>query len=265
MNKFIILGVARSGTSNLSACLGNGILSEKIVQEPFLFTSGDRDHYSVLKNEQDKRARGLLGGYYSQNVWPKNCKDAFDFLDALYCNFTGIKHIITSSGAFLNRMIIEYAVHNNIKIIFQSRKSLLDCSISDQLTHVTGVIQWSKDGKSKVDNSEYQPIDLTKILSVADVWYAKIDQCKFWMRLYKPEVKYLRYEETFMDNLPKKLAIISDLCEFLGISFSDLDYNWVKYHYLENKKLNTSKNLEKIPNYREFLKLKEEYDRIFVG
>ena len=85
------------------------------------------------------------------------------------------------------------------------------------------------------------------------------------MSLYKPEVKYLRYEETFMDSLPKKLAIISDLCEFLGISFSDLDYNWVKYHYLENKKLNTSKNLEKIPNYREFLKLKEEYDRIFVG
>ena len=265
MNKFIILGVARSGTSNLSACLGNGILSEQIVQEPFSFDSGDRDHYSILKNEQDKRVGGLMGSYYSHSVWPKNRKDAVDFLDALYCNFTGVKHIITSCGAYLNRTIVEYAVRNNIKIIFQSRKSLLDCSISDQLTKITGIIQWSKEGKSKVDDAEYQPIDLKEILAVADVWCSKIDQCKFWMSLYKPEVKYLRYEETFMDNLPKKLAIISDLCEFLGISFSDLDYTWVKYHYLENKKLNTSKNLEKIPNYKEFLKLKEEYDGVFVG
>ena len=57
--------MARSGTANLAAVLSNGILEQKVVQEPFSKISGDVERFkwlSELQREFGFLDEGVLAG-----------------------------------------------------------------------------------------------------------------------------------------------------------------------------------------------------------
>ena len=84
--------MARSGTTNLAAALSNGILEQKVVQEPFSKISGDVERFKWLRELQSEFGfldENILAG--SDCVFPLGQQGVDSFVGKLYEKNVGTK------------------------------------------------------------------------------------------------------------------------------------------------------------------------------
>ena len=178
MDNFIIFVLGRSGTTNLSGALSNGIWNEKVIEEPFIVRGPEAVNFKHLRRVQSQFGVSTFPDHVFSGkigLYLKGKKDVYSFCDFLYEKWHGIKHVFSSVPNTINIPLINYLAEKNIKILFLRRKDILESALSSHLINQTGIMAWSKENKKYVNKFNYQPIDCDRILETADVMYDKIN------------------------------------------------------------------------------------------
>lgn len=265
MKKFIIYGLGRSGTTNLAAGLGNGILYEKVIQEPFSRKSGDVSHFEHLRELQKEYGffpHNLLGG--KDGVFPKGRKQVHSFLDRLYEKYHGIKHVFTSCNSIINIPLVEYLNENKIKVIHLRRKSILDVTLSNNLAHQHETWGWKEGTREHLDNFDYTDLDCDRLLESAEHIYNSVIVSEDAIKKTIKENNLLSfyYEDLYVSDPEGRNENFNKICDFIEVKRDLLLGYVVKHHFLDDRKQNKPSNLNRIGNYNDFLKLKELYPHL---
>jgi len=263
VKKFIIYGLGRSGTSNLAAALSNGALEQKVVQEPFLKSSGDVERFEWLRKIQDEFGflpEGLLAG--SDCVSPLGQQGVNSFVEKLYEKSVGIKHVFSSvPNITINVPLIQYASINDIKIIYLRRKRIFDAALSSELALQHGFWGWWENTREILDNFEYEPLDRNAVLETAEYMYTSSSVVGSEIKQKIPECNrlYFYYEDLYDENSDRRGENFDKICDFIELKRSDLLKDVVQQQFLNDNKQNKSSNLNRISNYEDILKLTELY------
>ncbi len=255
--------MARSGTTNLAAALSNGILEQKVVQEPFSRISGDAECFEWLCELQDEFGfldKGVLAG--SDCVFPLGQEGVNSFVERVYEKSVGIKHVFSSApNIIVNVPLINYASANDIKIIYLRRKRVFDAALSSELAIQHGFWGWWENTREVLDNFEYESLDRNTLLETAEYMYASnsIAESEIQQKIPEPNRLYFYYEDLYHENLDRRGENFDKICDFIELKRSDLLEDVVQQQFLNDNKQNKSSNLNRISNYEDILKLTELY------
>jgi hypothetical protein len=262
VKKFIIYGMGRSGTTNLAAGLASGTLYQKVIQEPFLVKSGDVLDYQYLSKLQEEYGffpDNYLGG--KGCVYPKGEDRVHSFLDRLYEEYHGIKHVFTSCNSIINIPMVDYLNENEIKVIYLRRKSILNGSLSNTLAIQHKTWGWKEGTRERLDNFDYADLDCDRILESAEHIYNSVVVAGTTVREKITENNLLSfyYEDLYAPDAERRNENFNKICDFIEVKRDDL-FEWViQHHFLDDRKQNKPSNLGRISNYDDYLKLGELY------
>ena len=265
MKKFIIYGLGRSGTSNLAAALSGGVLYKKVIQEPFLRKSGAVLHFEYLKKLQEEYGffpHNLLGG--KDGVFPKGEERVYSFLDRLYEEYHGIKHVFSSCNSIINIPIINYLNKNEIKVIHLRRKNILDATLSNALSVQHQTWGWKKDTRERLDNFDYIPLDCDKLLEKAEHLYNSVvvSDAALRQNITENNILHFYYEDLYADDSEERNENFNKICDLIEVKRDELLEGVTQYHFLDDRKQNKPSNISRVGNYDDFLKLGELYPHL---
>ena len=258
--------MARSGTSNLAAALSNGILEQKVVQEPFFKSSGDVKRFKWLRKIQDEfgfSPEDSLGG--SDCVFALGQQGVNSFVEKLYEKSVGIKHVFSSvPNITINAPLIQYASVNDIKIIYLRRKRIFDAALSNELGLQHGFWGWRDDTREVLDSFKYEPLDYNSVLEAAERMYTSksVAESEIEQKIPKHNRLYFYYEDLYHDDWEQRNKKFDEICDFIELKRSDLLEDIVQWQFLNDNKQNKSSNLNRISNYEDILKLTELYPHL---
>lgn len=282
MNKFLIFGEARSGTTSLFRILESLYASEKhprsplAVSEPF-HSSGLRRNYPKLY----KKLKPNLKILQSQQGAKVEISDINIILDACYEFSFGIKHLWDHfsdienwpfHGKEQNEFILEYARKNNIKIIFLSRNNfvlrLLSQSMADQ-SNIWNLDKGEED-INKLKNFKFKPVnlfdfhsELIRHLSIRSIYTKALESIDHYEISYEKLFKayYSEYIPSEEELRNMKKQEIYNICEYLEIDENNLNKETVEL-YTSPQKRQTIKAYKKVPNIQEIIEYsKKQWDK----
>jgi|TARA_R110000824_G_scaffold16478_9_gene68281 hypothetical protein len=265
VKKFIIYGLGRSGTTNLAAGLASGILYEKVIQEPFLRKSGDALHFEYLKKLQEEYGffpKNLLGG--KDGVFPRGRERVHSFLDRLYEEYHGIKHVFSSCNSIINIPLIEYLDKNEIKVIHLRRKNILAATLSNAVSLQHKSWGWKEDTRERLDNFDYTDLDCDRLLASAEYIYnsVAISECAIKKTIKENNLLSFYYEDLYTPDAGGRNENFNKICDFIEVKRDELFERVIQYHFLDDRKQNKPSNLSRIGNYDDCLKLGELYPHL---
>ena len=274
-NKYLIFGQARSGTTTIAACLTRK--KGDMVQEPTCIRAGDR---YLIEDEISKLnfVKRLPLDFYFNNVdfidhnpLDKALEDknnTYDYLDAIYSRFDGVKHIWNNNSYTTNLNIINYVKEKNIPVLFLHRNNLFDVEVSFHIVEASGVSQLSIEGNAAEDiqrvKNKVESCDVPKIHSarcftsvVRSAYYLD----SYWSELENHKRKVISYED-FYTKGDKKHNLMS-VCEFLNIDFKTLNSSVIEERLLSKAvKQSSEKVTDKIENMARFKQIQLIHPRL---
>lgn len=260
MDKFLIFGLERSGTTSLISALN---VNNNVVHEPFSSETGDVEASPAFAKVL--ASRGYLPsqleeepGDFSFNRFHFIARDAAlcdDYLEALFKEFTGIKHVWNTVSMEANHNILNWCLAHDIKLVFQHRESLGRVVVSRHLADQAKV--WSLGHElekiAQVEAVEYQPINIKRLKSEMDWIGHQLDS----YRAYLEGESYfdLSFEALYLQDREQQEALVSKLCTFLSAQVTETHpQNLENYIFQKARRQTTDKVLESVPNYRKFKK-----------
>lgn len=255
-SKFAIFGQERAGTTSLISALNK---NDRIVHEPLSSLTGDLEHnprYKAITMEHGMDPEILPKSthipYFNKfnAISEDKCK-CFKFLDSLFSEFDGVKHVWCTVSEGGNENFLYYCAAHGIKVIFQYRESAFLPAVSWQLANQVKVWQLGEDKehKSRVDSFDYSDIEEPPIQRRIQ-WYKKY--IPYYYNLLPSDSFLSKYEDlyglpTYEDRLEKFQGIVN----YLGV---DLDINNVKNFLSTDRRVFGKKAYDKISNYQEMFK-----------
>jgi hypothetical protein len=293
MNKFLILGEARSGTTTLSAIIGRCLYNENKEQDypllgevfPVLFKSvadtnqihqfvHDKKNGFIMKLPE--RSREII----NKNIHNKEFKD-FDYyygLDAPQFFYDDVielicKHHLGMKELIRHKIFVEKLLNatskKDFKYIYTVRKNILAMSISIEICRQTDI--WNippktnfkkmlnKELRSKIDNHNIQPLNI-ETLEAINNYLAKrknaIDERKNkdWITV---NFKDLYSEKS---SFEEKAKIFTEIANHIDLdihsrkSLKGLSFKeLIRKFFSNDKRVTTEKVYKKIPNLNEVL------------
>ena len=285
MNKVLIFGGARTGTSTLSHCLRQvayDISGDRsinlVIDEPLNHPIRDVyktnvvvpnwrhnwqwNGYSIIKCFEEARLLHKFvinkDSHANLIVSKLTAGELYRVLDVLFDKYKCIKHVHDSLFHMNNKLLFDYAVDNNIKILFLNRKDLFSVCLSKCMSQQHGV--WhtiTPETRKAVDDAVYEAIPISQIQSL----YEKFNRAGnvYTNYLASKDIDYYKvwYEEFLhpdnsMDQRIEKFKII----------LSYIDWPYVETDLIldalsPKTKQYTPEHYSKVPNIEEINKWRE--------
>ncbi len=260
MDKFLIFGLGRSGTTSLICALN---VDDNVVHEPFSSQSGD-----IGVNKAFTRILEA-NGYMPQDL-PESTRDYYSnrfnfialdsdlchrFLEQLYATFTGVKHIWNTVSEAANINILRWCLANDIKLIFQTRESLGRSVVSRHLAEQSRVWQLGHEleHKERLEGFKYGRIDVKHLR--AEIRSLR-QQLHFYIDFLNGKPHHsVTFEALFLQVREHQEDIMQSLCAFLSGRITDLyPANLENYIYQKARRQTSDEMLRSVPNFREFRK-----------
>lgn len=260
MDKFLIFGLGRSGTTSLVSALN---VDQNVVHEPFSSNSGD-----IGVNKAFTRILEANG--YMPRDLPESTRDFYSnrfnfialervlcrgFLEQLYGTFTGLKHIWNTVSKAANINILLWCFEHDIKVIFQVRESLGRSVVSRHLAEQSRIWQLGHEleHKERLEGFRYGRIDVKHLR-------AEMRSLRQQLHSYNDYLKgkphhTVTFEALFLQEREQQEKIMRSLCAFLSIRITDLyPANLENYIYQKARRQTPDEILREVPNFREFRK-----------
>ena len=230
MSKFIIFAHPRSGSTSLARVLGE-IKGVKMCIEPF------HPSFSIWY-PMEKNYHKLIND-------AKSMKDA---LNEIFEKYTGIKVL---SYQFPEKIYFSMLSNKNYKILFLTRKNLLDAALSNMIAEQTK--EWHRSDNLSVYD-QLKPIPITKI----EEWIKCVDgtnntHSKFLEENRPNEYFSLYYEDLFFEDIKTNANTLQRICSYLNLPLPPTE-SIEKYMIPANSKINRNELYKKLPNYEEIVK-----------
>ena len=271
MNKFLIFAGARTGSVCLSHCLRHTIVGENwkdsVCEEPFtqpLKIANDTLREFIIENclklgidlEKSHFVLSLCGNKKNQGKNALNkitIPQLYKLLDAIYDNYTGIKHIHDQNAIWFNKALFDYAIYKGIKIIYLHRENVAQVALSGVASWQEGV--WSvidsEKKKQQVDETVYKPICVDFLRS----------HCRGLRKKHKMFTEYLdfkgfdyisiKYEDFLGEDksIEDRTVFFKDILEYLSYTYVHKDT--IIDALSPKSKQHGKKSYDKIPNIKE--------------
>jgi len=258
MDKFLIFGVERSGTTSLLCALGTIC---PVAHEPFHSSSGDigvnarldailtRNKYApdTLPADDDPDFEWNKLHFVSRD--PARCAD---YLAQLYDEFTGLKHIWSSVSRAANRNILDWCFAHDVKIIYQSRRNLARALISLQLATQSQIWQMGGELEQRQawEEAQFDPINMRLLRNLLT---KRGSEHEFFQSSFADRTVFeVFYEDLYLAPRAQQESVMRALCDFISLPLESLTgetlENWI---YRESRRQSTRDTLRRIPNYRD--------------
>ncbi len=269
MSKYIIFAYYRTGSTNLCALLGTA-RGKRTLHEPFSFNSGDKNiirRLLINLSLYDK----FWNEFYRPNLreldfHPFNKAEVKTYLDSIFKEFEGIKHIWNISSYALNLFILDYFMERNYKIIFLQR-DFLNSEVSNLLAKEIQIFQLSDSSmdfnmvikkKEKIDSFKFSPLNAGAIFNNCLIGSFLARKLLNFISNYP--YLLIRYEELFGEEIPwpEKIKKIKSICSYLEIDFKSLSEAHVEHFLSPMLKQNPEYLYNKVSNWEEIKKTYED-------
>ena len=231
MSKFILLAIARSGSTSLARVL-NESKDVKLAIEPF------NPNYTNWYPDEPN---------YSTRVNDEETLD--EVTDELFGRFTAIKTLNYQLGTGLYEHLMK---RPDIKVILLYRKNVISSVLSAEISKQTGA--WHKEDlneTAKKSNKNLKPISLELISKNIEFISSQHEELINFLQKHKVN-KYLDlyYEDLYSEDSNKNIQTITQICKFLNVTVPDKKFI-DKYMKISNAKVNSQEQYRMIPNYDE--------------
>lgn len=240
-HKFMIVGSARTGTTQLATICNAHPMLKKCYYEPFLHMK----HYKYPRDED----------------WIRDHGDQFirDRLYTLYNSGDGIKELTTCN--YYNTWFRKHIFALPIKIILTERKNILRQAISMYIASESKI--WNQGNMSGVDYLDYLeivaslrnfPCDIIKrhIINIIKTYQSVKKELDVISKPYF----HLIYEDYFFGHSDVQEQITKDMFEFIGV---ESIFNKRMRMLLDYGRLNSEEVYRNIQNLDEIEKRFSEY------
>lgn len=234
MSKFIILAIARSGSTSLARVL-NESRDVNLAIEPF-----HPDYTKWYPNEPN----------YLSRVKDEESLDVI--ADELFSRFSAIKTLNYQLDTELYQHLI---LRSDLMVILLYRKNIIESVLSAEIAKQTNA--WHKYELNETTKKAYnqlRPISLDLIHKNID--FISSQHSKLLDFLCKNKTNNyidLYYEELYSEDLDKNLQTITKICEFLDVATPDKKHV-DKYMKISNSKINSREQYQMTPNFLEISK-----------
>lgn len=256
-SKFVIFGQERAGTTSLISALNK---NDRIVHEPLSSLTGDLEHnpaYREIIEKHGMNPRNLPESdkipYFNKfNAISEDKDKCFKFLDSLFEQFDGVKHVWCTVAEEGNHHLLYYCAGHGINIVFQYRESAFFPAISWQLANQASTWQLGekKEHRHRIDSTKYTNLDEGAIKRRV-AWYKKmIPEYHDWL----PRNHLVsKYEDLFgLDRYEDRLERFKEIGEYLNLTYpDDLDLNNVKNFLGTDRRVFGDTIYQKVDNYQE--------------
>jgi hypothetical protein len=237
--KFIILAHARSGSSTLLNLL-DVHPQIKMITEPF---NPDRG---------PERENSWPGGPYRAylNEFQKDNEEEFQVcLNSIFSDYTGFKHLYYQLGDKLNY----YLLNNVDKVIFLTRKNLLQAAVSADIS--TQTKYWNGPDRHAVDRFSGN-INLDYIKGLMEFHAHGNKRWRDYLQDQKIDFTEITYEDIYLNKpIPKKVKQIQQLFSFLGYEPTKAPRARLKDHLDIKHKMSSRELYNRISNIHEVERL----------
>ena len=264
MKKFLIAGMARSGTTTLGEILVSA--GYDMWREPCRLKSR-------VKIQQYQGYQHLFNGVH---YTPHGTLDFTDYSQEYTTNFMGkffkhkdgIKHIINGTQVRITSGLVRAANRHKAAVIFMYRRNVWDSILSMMLAKETGIWQLINNGYDNLESCRsrfMQKLDNVTIDHRAFVKFLKSahrDAIKTYNEIsrVKADMAVYAYEDLYCDNEDRRRQQLNDILKFLEVDESKLDWEYTDKIYTKPTiKQTTSEVLEKITNINKLTPIKEKY------
>ena len=270
MDKVLIFGGARTGTTTLAHCLrhtGSGHNETNVViDEPLNYPVRipriyNQEGLDIVEAFQEAK---LLHKFITTKSSDSNdivsCLTAgelYKVLDVLYSKFFCIKHLHNTIFPFNNKILLDYATDNNIKILLLERKDNFSIALSLLMSRQSKL--WhalNEENRKKIDEYVYEAIPISAIEQLV----RKAESAQQYSRyMIKKDIDYhtVCYEDFLhpdndMDHRIKKFKDI----------LSYIDWKYVESETIfqglsPTTKQYTEEHYNKVPNIEELYRWRD--------
>ena len=276
MKKVLIFGGARTGTTTLSHCLrhvgySNGI-SDVIIDEPLNYPTRKPRLYNeqgdfILKCFQDAK---LLHKFIvseseqeHRNIVGKlTAGQLYRVLDEIYKKYTCMKHLHDTVFHINNKIILDYATDNNIKILLLERKDMFSAALSILMSKQSK--QWhvlDDEARKKVDEYPFEAIPIHAIQEILNHSEKSGEQYGRDMKTKNLDYHTVCYEDFLHPDNDMDHRVET----FKGIlSYIDWEYNeseTILQALSPKGKQYTDHHYNKIPNIEEIYRWRDDLSK----
>ena len=252
-SRFVIFGQERAGTTSLISALNK---NDRIVHEPLSSLTGDLEHnprYAQIIKDHNMEPQNLPESknipYFNKfNNIAEDKDKLWGFLDSLFMEFDGVKHVWCTSSEEGNKNFLYYCQAHGIKVIFQYRESAFYPAISWQLANQVQVWQLgeNKEHKNTVDSFDYQDLEEPPIKRRI-AWYKKY--IPHYYSLLPTKSFISKYEDLYgLETYEERLDRFNKIVNYLNV---ETDMNNVKNFLGTDRRVFGKKAYDKISNYEE--------------
>ena len=231
MSKFIILAIARSGSTSLARLL-NASRDVVLAIEPFNpdYTQWYPGEPNYIKRVKDEASLDKVA-------------------DELFSRFTAIK---TLNYQLDTKLYEHLALRTDMKVIMLYRKNVVKSVLSAEIAKQTNA--WHKEDLNTAAKEVYsrlKPVNVDLITEYTNFISSQHTQLLNFLKNNKPN-KYIElvYEELYSEDSEKNVQTITEICEFLNIAKPEMEFI-DKYMKVSNAKVNNSEQYKMIPNFEE--------------
>ncbi|MBC8416781.1 hypothetical protein H8E06_00445 [bacterium] len=272
MNKVLLFGSARTGTVTLAHCLrhtaaitdgGNLVIDEPMNKSIEQLRVRGEDGAAIIKLYEKVNLLHKLDVEDTVPIADNLTSDEiYQMLDALFKRYDCVKHLCDEVSRASNKIVLDYAVDNNIKIVYQYREDLASTCLSKCMSMQTG--QWTTlndHSRDILNEAIYDPIPIpelhflyVKMSSVAEVYtdYLIDKDVKFYRVCYE---KFLHPD----NDIENRINAFKKILEYIEWSYHETDIILKALH--PSTKQHTDKEYNKVPNIEEIYEWKERISR----
>lgn len=234
MSNFIILAIARSGSTSLARVL-NESKNVDLAIEPF-----NRSYTKWYPKEPN----------YLERVKDEASLDKV--ADELFARFTAIKTLNYQLDTELYERLV---LRPDVKIILLYRKNIVKSVLSAEIAKQTNA--WHKEDLNTAAKETYNSLKSVSVDLVHEYTSFISSQhgrlLEFLKKNKSNNYIELFYEELYSEDSEKNAQTITEICEFLNIAEPEMKYI-DKYMKVSNAKVNNLEQYRMIPNFDEISK-----------
>ena len=265
MDKVLIFGGARTGTTTLAHCLrhtsyclkrGNVVIDEPLnypTRKPRLY---DQQGFNIVEAFQEAKLLHKFVISESEDIDKKvvnklTAGQLYRVLDELYKKYSCMKHLHDTISQTNNKILLDYAADNNIKILLLERKDMFMTALSKLMSQQSKL--WhtlSDEARKKVDEYAYEAIPIHAIETLMTK-SKNNQQYGRYMRNKDIDHHTICYEDFLHPdiNMDHRIKKLKDILSYIG------------WEYVESEKIleglspttkqYTQEHYDKIPNIKE--------------
>ena len=270
MDKVLIFGGARTGTTTLAHCLrhtgfarnkSNMVLDEplnKPTRKPRIY-----NNQGLIILTAFQEAKLLHKFIITESPKPNHVVNSltagelYRVLDALYAKSSCIKHLHDKILPVNNKILLDYATDNNIKIILQERKDTFSIALSKLMSQQSE--QWhtlTDKARKVVDEYEYTAIPICDIQSRMEQ-LENSQQYSAYMKTKDIDYHTVCYEDFLHpdNDIDHRIKKLKDILSYIGWEYVESDK--ILQGLSPTTKQYTEGHYNKVPNIEEIYKWRD--------